>query len=224
MALSLQTLSQQLLERLLLPLPGGDAHEPFRAQPVGDVRPLFDHKLPPKPGGVLILLYEENGMIKFPLTKRAEYAGAHSGQISLPGGKAEPGEDAVQTALRECEEEIGVDRNTLTILGKLSDFFVMPSNFMVTPVIAAIDHKPEFNPDPYEVVKILTGDVAALIRDDAMKQKEILAAGKYKLHAPHFEIEGEVVWGATAMMLNEFRLILREIFEAYNISMNGKKN
>lgn len=213
MALSLKYLSTKLAERLLLPLPGGDAHEPFRAQPVGNVRPLFDHKHPPRPGGVLILLYEENGIINFPLIKRAEYLGAHSGQISLPGGKAEQGENSVQTAIRECEEEIGVNRNSVTVLGKLSDFFVMPSNFMVTPVVASIDHKPEFKPDAYEVVRILQYDIVSLLKDDSIKQKEILAAGKYKLIAPHFEIEGEVVWGATAMMLNEFRLILRELVE-----------
>jgi 8-oxo-dGTP pyrophosphatase MutT (NUDIX family) len=211
MPLSLQELSQKIQERLLLPLPGGDAHEAFRAHAVGDVRPLFDHKIAPKPGGVIILLFEDDGTLKFPLIKRAEYAGAHGGQVSLPGGKAEPGEDSVQTALRECEEEIGVDRNSLTVLGQLSDFFVMPSNFMVTPVIATADHRPQFRPDPYEVARILEGDLNAIIKDDAMKQKEILVAGRYKMMAPHFEIEGEVVWGATAMMLNELRLIIREI-------------
>jgi 8-oxo-dGTP pyrophosphatase MutT (NUDIX family) len=211
MRIKLGEITGKLSERLLLPLPGGDAHEPFRAHPVGDVRPLFDHKIPPKPGGVIILLYEEDGRIKFPLIKRQEYAGAHSGQVSFPGGKADPGEDAVQTALRECEEEIGIDRNLLRVVGKLSDFFVMPSNFMVTPVIAAIGSKPEFKPDTYEVAKILEGDISLLLKADAMKQKEILAAGKYRMMAPHFEIDGEIVWGATAMMLNEFRLVLQEI-------------
>jgi 8-oxo-dGTP pyrophosphatase MutT (NUDIX family) len=213
MGIKLQELTSKLTDRLLLPLPGGDAHEPFRAHPVGDVRPLFDHKLPPKPGGVIILLYEDAGSIKFPLIKRQEYAGAHSGQISFPGGKSDPGENAIETALRECEEEIGVDRNQLSVIGQLSDFFVMPSNFMVTPVVATIDHKPVFKPDAYEVARILEGDLSLLLQPDAMKQKEILAAGKYKMIAPHFEIDGEIVWGATAMMLNEFRLILNEIYQ-----------
>lgn len=207
----LTELTSKISERLRSPLPGGDAHEPFRALPVGDVRPLFSHKLPPKPGGVIILLYEEDGAIKFPLTKRAEYAGAHSNQVSLPGGKAEPGEDSIQTALRECEEEVGIDRNEIKVIGKLSDFFVMPSNFMVTPVIAMLDHQAVFKPDSREVVRIIKGDVEELINDHAMKQKEILAAGKFRMNAPHFEIEGEIVWGATAMMLNEFRMVLREI-------------
>jgi hypothetical protein len=84
---------------------------------------------------------------------------------------------------------------------------------MVTPVVAWSDHKPAFMPDAHEVVRILEGDVGALLGDDAMKQKEILAAGKYKLMAPHFEIEGEVVWGATAMMLNEFRIVIKDVLK-----------
>lgn len=207
----LRELNKRLQERLLLPLPGGDAHEEFRAHAVGDVKPLFSHSLPPKPGGVIILLYEENGKIKFPLTKRPEYTGAHSGQVSLPGGKADPGEDAIATALRECEEEIGVNRNTVNVIGKLSDFFVMPSNFMVTPVIASLDRDAVFQPDSREVVRIIKADLEDIVKEDAMKQKEILAAGRFRMNAPHFIIEGEIVWGATAMMVNEFRMILREI-------------
>lgn len=212
MQASLLDLSNLLQKRLQQPLPGGDAHEAFRAHPVGDVKPLFDHKLPPKPGGVIILLYEENGRIKFPLTKRAEYTGAHSAQVSLPGGKSEAGEDVVATALRECEEEIGIDRNSIKVVGKLSNFFVMPSNFMVTPVVAVLETPAIFKPDSHEVARIIKGDLADIIKDEAMKQKEIVAAGRYRMNAPHFEIEGEVVWGATAMMLNELRMILRELY------------
>lgn len=200
-----------LKKRLTMPLPGGEAHAVFRATPVGDVRPLFDHKHPPRLGGVIILLYEDERILKFPLIKRPEYAGAHSGQVSLPGGKAEPGEDAVDAALRECEEEIGVKPDRIEVLGKLSNFFVMPSNFMVTPVIAAMKSKPVFIPDPFEVSRILEARVSDLAEDNFIKQKEILAAGKYRMIAPHFEIDSEIVWGATAMMLNEFRMVLREL-------------
>lgn len=194
-----------------MPLPGGEAHAIFRATPVGDVRPRFDHNHPPRPGGVIILLYEEEGMFKFPLIKRPEYSGAHGGQVSLPGGKAEPGENAVDAALRECEEEIGIVRDDIQVLGKLSNFFVMPSNFMVTPVIAAFAGKPVFIPDPFEVSRILEARLSDLAEETAIKQKEILAAGKYRMIAPHFEIDHEVVWGATAMMLNEFRMVLRDL-------------
>ena len=194
-----------------MPLPGETAHDIFRATPVGDVRPLFDHQGPPRPGGVIVLLYEDQGIIKFPLIKRPEYIGHHGGQVSLPGGKAEPGEDAIQTALRECEEEIGVKGERMHVLGKLSDFFVIPSNFLVTPIIAAIPGRLSFTPDPYEVSRIIEARVADLAAENSIKEKEILAAGKYRMMAPHFEIESEVVWGATAMMLNEFRVVLREL-------------
>jgi len=206
----LDEIADRLATRLRLPLPGARAHEPMRAMPAGSVVPNFDHKLPAKPGSVIILLYEEDGLIKFPLIKRPEYTGAHSGQISLPGGKAEEGEDAIQTALREGEEEVGILRDLVTVVGSLSNFFVIPSNFIVTPVVATV-HQPSFIPDPKEVSRIIKGSLNDLIKDDAISVKEILAAGRYRLNAPHFEIEGEVVWGATAMMLNELRTVLREI-------------
>ena len=209
--MNLEDFSLQLKQRLSGPLPGDFAHATLRATPLGSTTPLFNHKLPPRPGGVLILLYEHQGIIKFPLIKRQEYPGAHSGQVSFPGGKAEPGEDALQAALREGEEEIGVNRLELNVLGTLSDFFVVPSNFLVTPVVATIVAEPVFKADAYEVAKILHGSIDELLRDDAIKEKEILAAGKFRMMAPHFDIGGEVVWGATAMMLNEFRMILRDI-------------
>jgi 8-oxo-dGTP pyrophosphatase MutT (NUDIX family) len=205
------TLIDRLSIRLKEALPSALAHDPLRAVPVGNVIPKFEHKLPPKPGSVLILLYESDGRILFPLIKRAEYNGAHSGQVSLPGGKAEPNEDAIQTALREAHEEIGIDPSAISVIGRLSDFFVIPSNFLVTPVVAAFRGTPIFTPDPYEVVRILNGAVDSLVREDAVRTKEIIAAGQFRMNAPHFEIENEVVWGATAMMLNEFRFVLKEI-------------
>jgi 8-oxo-dGTP pyrophosphatase MutT (NUDIX family) len=155
------------------------------------------------------LLHEDNG-IRFPLIKRPSYLGAHSDQVSLPGGKADPDEDPIQTALRETEEEVGVKRETIRVLGTLSKFYVIPSNFMVTPVVAMV-HQPVFKPDAHEVAKILFGDLEGLLREDAVKTKEILAAGTYRMMAPHFEFENEIVWGATAMMLNEFRTVLNEL-------------
>lgn len=206
--MSFEELTQKLSERLLLELPGATAHEPMRAIPIGSTIPKFEHKLPAKPGSVLILLYEEDGIVKFPLIKRPEYLGAHSGQISLPGGKAENGETPIETALREGEEEIGIDGSKVKVLGRLSDFFVIPSNFLVTPIVGTISN-PIFTPDKREVARILAADLFHLLREEAVLQKEIIAAGQYRMIAPHFEIDGEVVWGATAMMLNELRLVVR---------------
>jgi 8-oxo-dGTP pyrophosphatase MutT (NUDIX family) len=200
-----------LSERLQLELPSALAHDPLRAVPVGPMRPKFNSDGPPRPGSVLILLYEDDGDIKFPLIKRPEYAGAHGGQVSLPGGKTEFDEDAVQTALREANEEIGVIGEDVTILGRLSEFHVIPSNYMITPVVGAISYRPTFIPDAFEVARVLEGSVGELVKDNAVVVTEILAAGQYKMRAPHFIFEEEIVWGATAMMLNEFRMILKEI-------------
>jgi len=208
---SLSSLSELLIKRLAEPLPGARAHELMRAHPAGSVIPNFTHKLPPKPGSVLIMLYEEEGLIKFPLIKRPEYPGAHSGQISLPGGKAEEGESPIETALREGEEEIGIKREEVIVLGTLSQFFVIPSNFMVTPVIGYHKTIPSFMADQHEVDRILVGRMDDLLKPDSIKEKEILAAGRFAMRAPHFEIEKEIVWGATAMIINELRTIVQEL-------------
>ena len=203
-------LIEKLANRLQEPLPGPAAHEPLRATPTCLIKPKFDHQLPPKPGSVLILLYPDDGSIKFPLTKRPDYLGAHGGQVSLPGGKSEQGENAIQTALREGEEEIGVKSIEMKVVGTLSNFFVIPSNFMVTPVIAYSEAKPLFVPQETEVERILECNLLDLLRPEAIQTKEIVAAKMYPMLAPHFLIDGEVVWGATAMMLNELRTLIRQ--------------
>lgn len=209
---SFDELVDKLTIRLTENLPGSVAHEPLRAVAIGDIKPKFDHQLPPRPGSVLILIYPESGEILFPLTQRPQYVGTHSGQISLPGGKAEEGEDFLATALREAEEEIGVVASQIKFIGKLSEFFVIPSNFLVTPIVGISKNKPDFKADSFEVEKIIMGNLYDLIGDDAIKTKEILAAGRYPLLAPHFIVEGNLVWGATAMMLNELRMVVRECF------------
>lgn len=209
--MNFESFINDLREHLRQPLPGHSAHDLMRAEPIGHWRPKLDHKMPPRPGAVLILLYPEDGIVKFPLIRRATYAGAHSGQISLPGGKAEVGETVVETALREAEEEIGLDRSQAEVLGMLTEFFVIVSNFTVTPIVAAMRGPIVFTPDPHETAGIIYGDLFDLLREEAVLTKEILAAGQYRMMAPHFEIEGEVVWGATAMMLNELRVILKDV-------------
>ncbi len=209
--MDLQKVLDGLNKRLAAPLPGPVAHEPLRARPAGQVIPKFEHQTPPKPGSVLLLLCPQDDTFMFPLIRRPDYPGMHSGQVSFPGGKAEPGETAVETALREATEEIGVETSKIAVIGKLSNFYVVPSNIMVTPVVGVTTSPVSFAPDRHEVVRILFGKLSEIIPDQAIKTKEILVANRYRMLAPHFEIDGEVVWGATAMMLNEFRMVLREV-------------
>lgn len=209
--MNLLELVEKLQDRLKQELPGAKAHEVLRATPIGANLPKFEHRVPPKPGSVLILLYPESNEIYFPLIKRPDYLGAHSGQVSLPGGKAEAGETVFDTALREAQEEIGVHPSQVKVVGTLSDFFVVPSNFMVTPVIGVAEGKPVWVPDQHEVARVLHGRLENILGEDAIRTQEIMAAGRYRMRAPHFEVEGEIVWGATAMMLNEFRVVIKEL-------------
>ena len=210
--MTFERLIQKLEVRLGQQLPGALAHEVMRAVDASGKPPQFKHSVPPKPGSVLILIYPGvDGSIHFPLVKRAEYPGTHSGQVSFPGGKAEVGETTIQTALREAEEEVGVHPSDVTVLGVLSNFFVVPSNFMVTPVVGYATKRPALVADGVEVVRILEGDIRSLLPAESIHVSEIVVAKTYKLQAPHFIVDNEMVWGATAMMLNEFRVILNEL-------------
>ena len=204
------TLIHTLKMALQNSLPGERAHAALRAIPEAEVMARFQHVAPPRRGSVLILLYEDDGVIKIPLTKRADYKGIHGAQVSLPGGKAEGDEHPHDTALRETEEETGIDRNSITILGSLTDFYVIPSNFMVTPVVGYLSHTPIFRPDPYEVDRIITLQFDLLVANDAILNRSITIDKTHQRIAPHFVVEDEIVWGATAMMLNEFREVVRE--------------
>jgi len=199
-----------LTQRLEKPLPGARAHEPLRATPTGLVKPDFSHRTPPRPGSILILLCPDGSSTRIPLIKRPDYFGAHSGQVSFPGGKAEPDESHIATALRETEEEIGISADSVEVVGTLSSFFVIPSNFLVTPVVGVLTKPQPFRPDAKEVERIVQVQLENVLPDEAIQISEILAARIYPMRAPHFSAEGEVVWGATAMMLNEFRIIVRE--------------
>lgn len=191
------------------PLPGEAAHEELRAIPISEQKFNFKHDGPPRPGSVLILLCGNPGQLWFPLIKRTDTGGVHSGQISLPGGRTEEGESMVSTALREAQEEIGIDPASIEIIGKLTPMHVIPSNYLVTPVIGrwTKDYSPDFLPERNEVDHIIKSTLQELINQYAIRKADIRVRG-YQISAPHFWIGNQMVWGATAMMLNEFRQIL----------------
>ncbi len=161
--------------------------------------------------GVLLLFYPDASTIYFPLIKRPQYPGAHSGQVALPGGKVEEGDpDVVFTALREAEEEIGIDAGKVEVVGSLTELYIPISNFLVTPIVGFLDHKPTFIPEQREVDKILPFALHQLIQPEIVKHTSIsLGGGKY-LETPYFDIAGEVVWGATAMILSELIHVVKQ--------------
>lgn len=201
----------ELRNRLKEPLPGRTAQIRMAPKPIDENRFRENPMRPARLGGVMILLYPDKGGVHIPLMKRPEYDGAHSGQVSFPGGKLEDVDtDLVDTALRETHEEIGVPKDNVEVLGSLSELFIIASNFKVLPTIGVVRNKPNFIPDPIEVADVLPMPLAAL-KDPALRKVKEMKFPPYTIQSPYFDIHGEVVWGATAMMLSEFSYVVNEI-------------
>lgn len=201
----------QIKTRLADKLPG--EHAQRLMMPVESTRARFDLNRPDaKKGGVLILFYAKTNSIFIPLTQRHDYGGTHGGQVSLPGGKMEDQDSSIiDTALRETHEEIGIHTNKIKVLGQLSDLYIPPSNFQVTPVVGYIDEHPSFDIDTYEVKELIEAPLTDLMDFERKKKKDIEVRGGYRINAPYFDIQGRVVWGATAMILSELHQIISEI-------------
>jgi 8-oxo-dGTP pyrophosphatase MutT (NUDIX family) len=206
----LEELKEKLNVVLREDLPGAHAHSMM--MPVArDARlRLPENQAAPVKSAVLVLFYEnEDGHLKFPLIQRPEYNGAHSAQVSLPGGKQEPGDtDLVFTALRETQEEIGIDPADVEVVGKLSEIFIWVSNYQVIPIVGITRKRPHFVLDELEVQEIIEADLFDIINPAKRKEGTIVARGKYKIRTPYFDIDNRVVWGATAMMLSELSVVV----------------
>ena len=159
---------------------------------------------------VLILFYQEWDSIRTVLIKRPEYPGAHSGQVSFPGGRREKEDtDLIRTALREAEEETGIDRCNIRVLGHISEILIPPSRFRVLPVVAIYEGTPLFKPDPVEVESLLFPDLNSLLAEDAL-HKEYVNIGMFgRIQVPAYRHGEHVIWGATAMMLTEMLDIIK---------------
>ena len=145
---------EKIKNELAADLPGEQAHLLMMPTARDNKLVMPSYTTSPIPSAVLILFYkDDNGSIKFPLIQRPTYNGAHSGQIGLPGGKAEFNDaNLIETAIRETHEEIGVQPELVNVIGKLSKLHITVSNFVVTPVVAYMEHRPKFVLDPKEVV------------------------------------------------------------------------
>jgi 8-oxo-dGTP pyrophosphatase MutT (NUDIX family) len=141
------------------------------------------------------------------LTVRADTLGRHGGQVSLPGGVIEPGETFEQAALREAHEEIGVVAADVRILGALTPVDIPVSGFRLHPIVGVSQHRPAFIAADAEVARILDVPV-----DELMAPGTVVSTSRnrdgHPIIAPAFRIDGEEVWGATAMVLAEFLVVL----------------
>lgn len=159
----------------------------------------------PRIGAVLLLLYCKENRLHIVLTERRADLSSHAGQISFPGGRRESTETLQVTALRETHEEIGVPPTAVTILGQMSDIYIPPSDFEVHPFVGWYHNgkRPSFQPAVTEVAQILEVPLSHLMHPDTRKTGPWQFRGM-TLTVPYFDVEGHMVWGATAIMLSEF--------------------
>jgi 8-oxo-dGTP pyrophosphatase MutT (NUDIX family) len=203
-------LYQRILNELS-DLPGEEAHYemyPKRGSSSRHLKNAANYKT----SAVLALMYEDQGT-KMVLTQRHTYNGKHSGQISFPGGKMEAEDESIiHTALRETHEEIGVHPNKVEVLGKLTDVYIPVSRFLVHPFVGYHKEVPLFTAEEKEVKEIFSFDIDELLRDETLQLRDIKTdAGMVLKNVPCFIINGKIVWGATALMLNEFKTLLRRL-------------
>jgi 8-oxo-dGTP pyrophosphatase MutT (NUDIX family) len=192
------------------PLPGEEAHK--RMAPFN--RTLSSEALKSavnfKESAVAIICYPHESGVNCILTQRPFYEGAHSGQISFPGGKYEPTDlNSIYTACRECKEEIGVELSDTHHLGLLTEVFIPVSNFLVKPHLFFFDREPQFQPDAREVAEIITFSLTALTDETSISTMEWrFPNGMIQHDIPCFQFGSKKVWGATALILNELREIM----------------
>ncbi len=171
------------------------APRPRRGWPTGVVPP------PTRPAAVLVLLYPIDARVHVVLTRRADTLGRHAGQISLPGGAVDAHETIEAAALREAREEIGVG-TAPRVVGRLTALHIPVSNFALHPILAVTDRRPRFVAAAEEVAHIIEAPLDEL-RDGAARRRGWVWRGTEMIAAPYFEVRGERVWGATAMVLGE---------------------
>ena len=199
-----------LSERLNQPLPGSSAHLRLVPQPArGGWQPGVVPDTT-RPAAALALLYEDAaGTLRLPLTLRTSTLPHHAGQISLPGGAVDAGETIEEAALREAQEEIGIEPARVRIVGRLTPVHVLVSNFGLYPVLAVADGRPGFSAHAHEVDRILEIDVEHLCGTACLRTGVRMRDGTI-VNYPYYELEEAQVWGATAMVLAELGDLLAD--------------
>jgi len=201
------SLLDRIARGLREPLPGIPAQLSMAVDPRPGHKPYYEVEETCRKAGVLVLLYRRDGRLYVLLTLRTDRVLHHRGQVSFPGGEQHPGESIEATALRETEEEIGLDLSAVRILGRLTPLYVPPSNYCVYPTVAFFPSDPEFHPQPDEVAEVIEVPLADLA-DPASVRRESWDLGGRRADVPYFAAAGHRIWGATAMILSEFVALL----------------
>lgn len=208
----MEAFPNDIRKALAASLPGMPAHDvlmPFK-------RPTPEQAIAtgknPRISAVLLPLFRREGRWHTLLTRRQEYPGAHSGQISLPGGKQEKSDTSlVHTALRESEEEVGLAQDSVDVLGALTPLYIPPSNFVVHPYVGWLNEPAPFTADPGEVAELLPAPLDAFVPENMRIVREINSGKSVRFEAGGYDVSGHFVWGATAMILAEFAEVVRPL-------------
>ena len=208
--MKIKDIHQKLAHKIIEPLPGDALHQKFA--PFGrslKYDPESGLSLPKKGAVMLLISPDESGNPSILFTLRKANLKNHGGQISFPGGRFNEDEvDAVDVAIRECFEETGINIAKNQIMGNLTPLYIMPSNFDVQPVVALIDHKPEHKIQVEEVEEVFFITLFDLINAELNTVNIELKEG-LTLQSPAFIHQERVIWGATAMILNEMLALLK---------------
>lgn len=166
----------------------------------------------PKKAAVLALFYpNKNNETCFSLILRPNYKGVHSRQISFPGGKQEVYDGCLKdTALRETYEEIGIEKVDIDIKKQMTNTFIPPSNFLVSPFLGILSYTPTFR-NNHEVEKVIEVKLLDLLKETSVTSKKLSTSYMNNIDVPYYKLNGYTVWGATAMMLSEIKDLLKSI-------------
>ncbi len=203
---------EDLKSALKKPLPGRSAQ--FQMIPDPGVKTFYNETnfLNAKKGAVMVVFFQRSKDIIFPMIKRQDYEGVHSGQIALPGGKKDPTDpDFEFTALRETFEEIGIPQNKIEVIGRLTEIYIPPSNFLIYPYIGVIYEEPQYYPDLTEVADIYEFSLKDFLNPQCISKQKMKLFNGLEVSTPCYNLEQKIIWGGTAMILSELRTILQNM-------------
>ena len=166
------------------------------------------------PSAVLVPIYYKQGQYYILFTKRTERVKEHKGQISFPGGAYQEGDwTLIDTALRECAEEIGLMAEEVEVLGKLGDTLTETSNYIISPFVGLIPWPYQFKVDGWETEEIIEVPISALMDKDCLRQETKIIGGQ-AVASYFYHYQGRVIWGATAGILHQFLDIFAQVEKA----------